>query len=235
MQLLWDEIICYFFKVTHETSWSHRPKNNCEIGQIWVCRAFSEEHMERMARILTCWWILTTFKTDYILAMVCWLSYFCHVRSVAPCLSDWRLVAKGCRSYQIPRFTCCCVAAKCNISWCYVMFSVFVWAAFLHHYNDVIMSAMAPQITSHISGLLNGLFRRGSKTTSKLRVTGLCEGNSPVTGEFPAQRACNAENVSIWWRHHVIFRRQHFWIRHWTGKSTKRYHSLLTWHNNVTL
>ena len=30
--------------------------------------------------------------------------------------------------------------------------------------------------------------------TSKLRVTGLCEGNSPVTGEFPAQMASNAEN-----------------------------------------
>ena len=25
----------------------------------------------------------------------------------------------------------------------------------------------------------------------------LCEGNSPVTGEFPAQRASNAENVSF--------------------------------------
>ena len=40
-------------------------------------------------------------------------------------------------------------------------------------------------------------------TTSKLRVTGLCAGNSPVTGEFPAQKASNAENVSIWWRHRV--------------------------------
>ena len=40
------------------------------------------------------------------------------------------------------------------------------------------------------------------KKTSKLRVIGLCAGNSPVTGEFPAQRASNAENVSIWWRHH---------------------------------
>ena len=29
-------------------------------------------------------------------------------------------------------------------------------------------------------------------------------GNSPVTGEFPAQRASNAENVSIWWRHHAL-------------------------------
>ena len=33
--------------------------------------------------------------------------------------------------------------------------------------------------------LLSRLFRRRSKKTSKLRFTGLCEGNSPVTGEFP--------------------------------------------------
>ena len=41
--------------------------------------------------------------------------------------------------------------------------------------------------------LLNRLFRRRSKKTSKLRVTGLCAGNSPVTGQFPAQRVSNAE------------------------------------------
>ena len=51
--------------------------------------------------------------------------------------------------------------------------------------------------------LLNRLFRRRSQKTSKLRVTGLCARNLPVTGEFPAQMASNAENVSIWWRHHV--------------------------------
>ena len=50
--------------------------------------------------------------------------------------------------------------------------------------------------------LLQDLFKRRSKKTSKLRVTGLCAGNSPETGEFPAQMASNAENVSIWWRHH---------------------------------
>ena len=38
---------------------------------------------------------------------------------------------------------------------------------------------------------------------NKFRVTGLCRGDSPGTGEFPAQMASNAENVSIWWRHHV--------------------------------
>ena len=48
--------------------------------------------------------------------------------------------------------------------------------------------------------LLSHLFRRRSQKT-KLRVTGLCVGNSPVTGEFPAQRASNAEHVSIRWRH----------------------------------
>ena len=52
--------------------------------------------------------------------------------------------------------------------------------------------------------LLNRLFRRKSKKTSKLRVTGLCAGNSPGTGEFLAQMASYAENVSIWWRHHGI-------------------------------
>ena len=40
------------------------------------------------------------------------------------------------------------------------------------------------------------------KKTSKLRVTGLCAGNSSGIGEFPAQMASYAENVFIWWRHH---------------------------------
>ena len=52
---------------------------------------------------------------------------------------------------------------------------------------------------------LNRLFRRRSKKTSKLRVTGRCAGNSPGTVEFPAQMASYAENVSIWWRHHGNF------------------------------
>ena len=52
--------------------------------------------------------------------------------------------------------------------------------------------------------LHNRLFRRRSKKASKLRVTGLCAGNWLVTGEFPAQMVSNAENVSIWWRHHDL-------------------------------
>ena len=49
--------------------------------------------------------------------------------------------------------------------------------------------------------LLIRLFRLRSKT-SMLRATGLSVGNSPVTDDFPAQKASNAEKVSIWWRHH---------------------------------
>ena len=52
------------------------------------------------------------------------------------------------------------------------------------HYNDVIMGAIASQITSlTIDCLLNRLFRCRSNKTS-LRVTGLCAGNSPGTGKF---------------------------------------------------
>ena len=56
------------------------------------------------------------------------------------------------------------------------------------------------------------LFRRRSKKTSKLRVTGLCAGNSLVTGEFPAQRASNAENIFIWWRHHYAESINNKWL-----------------------
>ena len=76
------------------------------------------------------------------------------------------------------------------------------------HYNDVMMSAMASQIT-----ILTIVYsRRRSKVTSRLLVTGFCEGNSPMTGEFPAQRASNAEKVSIWWRYRaraVVHPKQH--------------------------
>ena len=54
-----------------------------------------------------------------------------------------------------------------------------------------------------LDGLVNRLFKRRSKKTSKFRVNGLSDGNSPVIGEFPSQRASNAENVYICWRHHT--------------------------------
>ena len=46
--------------------------------------------------------------------------------------------------------------------------------------------------------------RTNGKEASKSALVVLCEGNSPVTGEFPAQRASNAERASIWWRHREL-------------------------------
>ena len=70
------------------------------------------------------------------------------------------------------------------------------------HYSDVIMSTMASQITG-VSSVCSCVCSGVDKKTSKLRVTGLCEGNPPVTDGFPSQRASNTGNVFIWWRHHV--------------------------------
>ena len=56
----------------------------------------------------------------------------------------------------------------------------------------------------HLDCLFNHLFLRRSKKTSKLRLTGFCDGNSPVTGEFSVRRASNAEKVSIWWRFFIM-------------------------------
>ena len=90
----------------------------------------------------------------------------------------------------------------------YLLKSLWIMWSFSHHYfsetlqqhySDVIMGAMASQITSLTIGYR--LFGRRSKKTSKFPVTGLCAGNSPVTGEFPAQMASNAEKISISWRH----------------------------------
>ena len=71
-----------------------------------------------------------------------------------------------------------------------------------YSYSDVIMGAMASQIT-RLTIVYSTVYSGASKKTIKRRVTALCAGNSPVTGEFPAQMASNAKNVSIRWRYHV--------------------------------
>ena len=60
------------------------------------------------------------------------------------------------------------------------------------------MSVVASQITGvsiAYSTFCSGADQR--KHQSKLRATGLCVGNSPVTDDFPAQRASKAGNGSI--------------------------------------
>ena len=77
--------------------------------------------------------------------------------------------------------------------------------------------------------LLNRLFRRRSKKTSKLRVTGLCAGNSPGTSEFPTQMASNAENGSIWWRHHDSLIGTHHHLQKWWFNVSKNCLKLQYW------
>ena len=75
---------------------------------------------------------------------------------------------------------------------------------YFSYYSDVIMSAISSQITG-VSIVCSNVYsgRRRSKKISKLRVTGLCEGNPSVTGRFPSQKASNTKNNSIWWRRHA--------------------------------
>ena len=80
---------------------------------------------------------------------------------------------------------------------CVFVFCDFIITLQWHHNGRYGVSNHQPH-----DCLLNRLFRRRSKKIPKLRATGLCAENSPVTGEFPAQMASNAENVTIWWRHH---------------------------------
>ena len=63
------------------------------------------------------------------------------------------------------------------------------------------MAAIASQITSLtivFSTVYSDADQRKHQSTASLAFAGF----SPGTGEFPTQMASNAENVSIWWRHH---------------------------------
>ena len=73
---------------------------------------------------------------------------------------------------------------------------IFTTEVVLTHYSDVIMTTVASQITS-LTVVYSTVY---SSLDQSKRVE-----NLPVTGEFPAQRASNAENGSIWWRHHENF------------------------------
>ena len=67
------------------------------------------------------------------------------------------------------------------------------------HYNDVIMSAVASHIT--VVPIVCSIVQAPIKENIKAPCHWPLWGEPPVAGGFPAQRASNAENVSIWWRH----------------------------------
>ena len=67
------------------------------------------------------------------------------------------------------------------------------------HYNDVIISAMAYQITSRTIIYSTVYSDRDQRNIKAPRHWPLC---GEFTGDFPAHMASNAENVSICWRHY---------------------------------
>ena len=70
-----------------------------------------------------------------------------------------------------------------------------------NHYKDVIASAMASQSTSPTivySTVYSGPDQRKHQNSASLAFV-------------PAQRASNAENASIWWRHQWILKLPSFW------------------------
>ena len=69
------------------------------------------------------------------------------------------------------------------------------------HYSDVILSAMESLITT-LTIVYSTVYSGADKKTSKLHVTGLCGGNSAVTGEFPHKGTvtkCFHSMTSSWW------------------------------------
>ena len=72
---------------------------------------------------------------------------------------------------------------------------------FMNHYNDVIMGAMASPITSLTivySTVYSGADQRKHQRSSSLALV------RGIHRWFPTRRVGNAENVSIWWRHHGL-------------------------------
>ena len=81
--------------------------------------------------------------------------------------------------------------------------------------------------------LLNGLFRHRSKKTSKLHFTGFCEGNSPGTGEFPAQMASNGEMFHLMtssWSTRNDKMQEVYTMKYMQGWSSNPFHWCLSHH-----
>ena len=74
------------------------------------------------------------------------------------------------------------------------------------YYCDVIISAMASQITSIASLLFAQPFIQ-TQIKDNIKAPRHCPlwGNPSVTGGIPSQRASNADNGSIWWRRHDAY------------------------------
>ena len=128
--------------------------------------------------------------------------FWCHVRNemMLYCRSEMFIRSRECY------LGVCLINIKATLWWVHNQFVTPVHILFFN-YALLWRHNGCDGVSNHQPHgcLLNHLFRPRSKKSSKIRDTGLCARNSTETGEFPAQMASNAENVSIWWRHHGIW------------------------------
>ena len=117
-------------------------------------------------------------------------------------IDAWKLLMKDLSYIIIIRQKCNLFLIQILIKWLsawHVKSYVVAISWTVIHYDDVIMDAMVSQITSLT--IVYSTVYSGADQSKHQSSASLACGEFP--GEFPAQMASNAENVSIWWRHHV--------------------------------
>ena len=110
------------------------------------------------------------------------------------CLENSNIVEKLFPMNKIQVCVCRRRITQSNVLLISTLHGLLIYSFLAAHYNDIKMRAVASQISS-VSIVCSTVGSGAEKRKHQ---------SSPVTGEFPAQKASNAENISIWWRHRVV-------------------------------
>ena len=141
---------------------------------------------------------------NYYTAGECGWIYLCHVIKVSSmkfCVNIVTheihycgLVRNVCKTWLAQRWVAGTVTSHC-VNWCWLCVSWKQLVFEIKHYNDVIMRLIASQTTS-ITIVYSTAYTDTYKKCQNIESLAFYEVNSPMTGEFPAQRTNNAENVT---------------------------------------
>ena len=105
--------------------------------------------------------------------------------------TQYDLYGTKCSTCELTSTACGCNVLSMVLTRCWISSTTF-------HYGDVVMGAIASQITSltiFYSTVYSDAHQRNHQSSASLAF---------VSGEFPTQTASNAENVSICWCHHML-------------------------------
>ena len=203
-----SEIHTFSFKKMHSKMSSAKWRPFC-VG-LNELRMFEADLKERVERA-TSWW---NFK------LLLWLT--CELGAAMP--SKYKYFRAEFKKYKmtiqvkhryIMVIVITCYSRTLSISYLPLHFHISLcwyhmacraggaYSDYYPHYCDVIMSTV--RLNSPASRLFTQPFIQTQikENFKASRHWPLC-GEFTGTGKFPAQMASNAENVSIWWRHHVV-------------------------------